>query len=212
MPNPKVCITVLILLAATAHAVYSQGPTFQNMATHFSTYSFFVAGDTAYCTDVLGSSKISYGLADGGVTENPEGRTDVILTTTEHDTGNLIIVGGPAVNPVADEFDAVFGITYTFVPDTSFEIQCEGESIFLDIANNYPQEDICIVYLGEDNSRNVMLVWGYGWYGTYAGAMFIGNIVNWDNYPTNHMLMLRWNDGNSDGLVQSGEINVEYFN
>lgn len=185
--------------------------TFESLASLFDTYTFFVAGDTAYCTDVLGSSKIAFGLGKGGASENPEGRTDVILTTTEHDTGNLIIVGGPAVNPVADEFDNIFGIDYVFVPDTSFEIQCEGYTIFLDIANNYPQEDICIVYIGEHNGRNVMLVWGYGWYGTYAGSAYIGETDNWNTEQGYHMLMIRWTD-NGDGLVQSNEITIEHRN
>jgi hypothetical protein len=70
-----------------------------------------VVSDSAYCTDVLGTAKISYGLALGGASQNPEERTDFILTSTEHDTGNLISVGGSAVNPVADEFDNHFGIT-----------------------------------------------------------------------------------------------------
>lgn len=183
--------------------------TFAGYPGWFSTYTFFVAGDTAYCTDVLGMDKIAYGLADGGVTENPEGRTDVILTTTEHDTGNLIVVGGPAVNPVATEFGDIFGITYEFHAGVSFEIFCEGESIYLDIANDYPQQDICIVYMGEHNGRTVMLVWGYGWYGTYAGSVLAGDSNTWSAFSGSHMLLVRWNDGNSDGLIQDIEITVE---
>ncbi|MGD2249489.1 MAG: C25 family cysteine peptidase [Candidatus Methanofastidiosia archaeon] len=176
----------------------------------FSSNTFFVVGDTAYCTDVLGTGKIAYGLAVGGVTNNPEGRTDVILTPTEHDTGNLIIVGGPAVNPVADEFDTIFGITYIFNPGVSFQIDAEGESIFLDL-QNYPERDICIVYLGEHNGRYILLVWGYGWEGTYAGSMLLGEPQTWQTYQDSHLLLLRWIDSNGDGLVQIGEITVESF-
>jgi hypothetical protein len=179
------------------------------MATHFATFTFMVAGDTAYCTDVLGSSKISYGLSEGGVMENPEGRTDVILTTTEHDTGNLIIVGGPAVNPVADEFDGYFGITYQYIPGDSFTIFVEGKSSYLNL-DFYPERDICIVYLGEHNGRNAMVVWGFGWEGTYAGSVFIGDPATWTAYSGYHLLLLRWMDSNADGLVQVGEIGVEY--
>ncbi|MBU6998254.1 MAG: VCBS repeat-containing protein [Theionarchaea archaeon] len=186
--------------------------TMDNLASIFDVNTFFVAGDTAYCTDVLGSSKIAFGLGRGGASQNPEGRTDLILTPTEHDTGNLIIVGGPAVNPVATEFDSYFGITYTFVENVSFEIQCEGYAIFLDIAHDYPQEDICIVYVGEHDGRNIMLVWGYGWFGTYAGSAYIGEISNWSVEQGYHMLMIRWNDINTDGLIQSGEIAVQHRN
>jgi hypothetical protein len=50
----------------------------------FNTDSYFVVGDNAYCTDVLGTAKISHGLALGGSCQNPEGRTDTILTPWEH--------------------------------------------------------------------------------------------------------------------------------
>ena len=181
---------------------------FSGYPGNFSSNAFFVVGNNAYCTDVLGTGKIAYGLADGGVTENPEGRTHTILTTAEHDTGNLMIVGGPAINPVADEFDVEFDITYTYIPDVSFEIFSEGESIFLNLTQ-YPNQDICIVYTGVDNGRNIMLVWGYGWRGTYAGSVFMGDPATWAAHPDAHLLLLRWIDGNGDGLVQMGEISVE---
>lgn len=209
--NMKVIFLLAILTIGSLQAVSSQSPTFNQMSSLFSGYTFMVAGDQAYCTDVMGSSKISYGLASSGVTQNPEGRTDLILTQMEHDTGNLIIVGGPAVNPVATEFDAVFSITYNNNPGVSFEILADGYSIFLDLTN-HPNEDTCIVYLGQQNGRNVMLVWGYGWWGTYAGCMLIGDPAIWQTYSGYHMLMLRWHDYNSDGLVQIGEISVEQYN
>ncbi len=181
---------------------------FDDIATLFDANTFFVAGDNAYCTDVLGSAKIAFGLGQGGASENPEGRTDVILTTAEHDTGNLIPVGGPAINPVADEFGNYFGITYDYQAGVSFTIFAHGRSIILDLTQ-YPNEDICIVYLSPHNGRNVMLVWGYGWQGTYAGSAFIGDPSNWTAYQGFHTLLIRWTDSNADGLVQMGEITVE---
>jgi hypothetical protein len=95
----------------------------------FNANSYLVVGDDAYCTDVLGTAKISHGLALGGAAQNPEGRTDKILTRRERDQGNLIIVGGPAVNPAAVEFGGYLGITYTLKRRASFTIHCEGRSI-----------------------------------------------------------------------------------
>jgi hypothetical protein len=176
----------------------------------FYSNTFFVAGDTAYCTDVLGSAKIAFGLAKGGAYENPEGRTDRILTGTEHNTGNLIIVGGPAVNPVANEVDTLCGITYSHIPGVSFEIHCEGRSIYLNLGQ-YPTQDICIVYTGVHNSRNVMVVWGYGWEGTYAGSMLMGDPAIWQTFSNCHMLLIRWRDFNGDKLVSMNEITVEQW-
>lgn len=190
--------------------VWTALPELGNTDQLFNSNSFFVAGDKAYCTDVLGSAKIAHGLSIQNTSDNPEGRTDLVLTSREHDTGNLLIVGGPAINPVADEFDNIFGITYTYIENVSFQIFCEGRSIYLDLTH-YPREDICIAYLGKNSLRSTMLVWGYGWYGTYAGSTFMGNPGNWQSYYNAHMLMLRWVDGNSDGLIQSNEIFLEQY-
>jgi hypothetical protein len=133
----------------------------QEIAPLFKENSYFVIGEKAYNTDVLGTAKISYGLALGGA-QNPEGRTDMIITNEEKDEGNLIIVGGPAINPAATEFGGYFGISYDYEPNASYEIFCERNSIYLDLTK-YPHEDICIIYLGQFSSRNVLLVWGYGW-------------------------------------------------
>lgn len=102
----------------------------------------------AYCTDVLGSAKIAHALGQAG-TDNPEGRTDVVMTLTEHNTGNLIPVGGPAISPVADEFDSYFGITYNYDPFSTpsvFEITADGFTITLNL-DSYPGEDICVLLL-----------------------------------------------------------------
>jgi hypothetical protein len=170
--------------------------------------TYFVAGDIAYCTDVLGSAKTSFGLAKGGVSENPEGRTERIVKETTKNTGNLILIGGPAVSPLTDDVDRTFGITYEYQPGANFRIRYHDKSIYLNVAE-YPYQDVCIVLLGEDNSRSVMVIWGYGWQGTYAGSAFIGTPSNWNIYRNAHMLMLRWVDTNYDGLVQISEVWVE---
>jgi hypothetical protein len=189
---------------------YDYMPGIWAVASLFDTNTYFVVGDNAYTTDVLGATKISYALAYGGSLENPEGRTDFLLTRRERDQGNLIIVGGPAVNPTATEFGGYFGISYRHKPQESFTIYCERRSIYLDLAL-YPYEDICIVYIGQFATRNVMLVWGYEWQGTYAGSMFMADPGNWEQYKDAHLLLLRWKDYNRDGLVQMAEITVEQF-
>jgi hypothetical protein len=189
-----------------SHSIKDQA-SIQEINSFFKENSYFVIGEKAYNTDVLGTAKISYGLALGGA-QNPEGRTDMIITNKEKDEGNLIIVGGPAINPAAIEFGGYFGISYDYEPNAYYEIFCERNSIYLDLTK-YPHEDICIVYLGQFSSRNVLLVWGYGWQGTYAGSVFMGDPQNWLEYQDAHMLLLRWKDENRDGLVQENEIMVE---
>ena len=56
-----------------------------------------------------------------------------------------------------------------------------------------------------------MLVWGYGWQGTYAGSVLISDQEIWQDYSGAHMFTVRWVDVNADGLVQYNEITIENY-
>jgi hypothetical protein len=182
--------------------------TFHTLATLFRKNSYLIVGEKAETPDVLGAANISYALAWGGCQQNPESRTDMLLTDEEHDTGNLIVVGGPAVNELAVELGKLLRITYEYNINESFKINAESKSIYLDL-EKYPEEDICIVYLREFRGRNILMVWGYGWQGTLAGSIFVANPDTWKDYEDCRMVFLRWKDLNEDGLIQESEITVE---
>jgi hypothetical protein len=182
--------------------------TFHKLATLFRKNSYLIVGEKAETPDVLGAANISYALAWGGCQQNPESRTDMLLTDEEHDTGNLIVVGGPAVNELAVELGKLLRITYEYNINESFKINAESRSIYLDL-EKYPEEDICIVYLREFRGRNILMVWGYGWQGTLAGSIFVANPETWKDYQDCRMVFLRWKDLNEDGLIQESEIAVE---
>ncbi|KYK36988.1 MAG: hypothetical protein AYK18_11080 [Theionarchaea archaeon DG-70] len=186
-------------------------PTFGYMSYLFGGNGFHVVGDQAYCTDVLGTANVSWVFGKYYM-ERPEGRTHTILQDIEHNSGNLLITGGPAVNPVADEFDQYFNISYVYQPnqpDPFFEISSDGYTLRLDL-DDYPYKDICIIHLGRQSSRNVLLVWGFGWEGTYAGTLVVADSSFWSTYSGYHMLLLEWIDTNLDGLVQLSEVSVKY--
>jgi hypothetical protein len=174
----------------------------------FKRNTYIVVGDIAKSTDVLGSAIIAYALAAQGTIEKPEGRTEKILTEEEHDSGNLIIVGGPAVNPVATEFGKLFRISYEHNINESFKINAEAKSIYLDL-RDYPHEDICLIYVREYRGQNILMVWGYGWQGTYAGSLFAADPDTWKVYNGARMIMIRWIDENENGLIEKAEIQVE---
>ena len=187
-------------------------PIFWNMRQLFGGNSYHVVGNTAYCTDVLGTANVSWAFGREHpqyYMQRPEGRTDTILTGTEHQTGNLLITGGPAVNSIAHEYNQYFNILYTHNPGTTFQITCEGHSISLNLVE-YPYKDICIVYVGQQNNQTTLLIWGYGWRGTYAGTLVMANAAVWNIYSGHHLLLLEWTDWNSDGLVQYSEVLVTY--
>ena len=182
---------------------------FADIPSFFLYNNFHVVGDPAYCTDVLGTANLSW-IFGWNYIERPEGRTDLILQSSEHNTGNLLVTGGPAVNDLAREFGDHFGITYTYVPGVSFEIHCEGQSISLDIASDFPRRDIAIVYLGVEGGRAVLVVWGYGWYGTYAATVLMSHPDVWTTYGNEHFLFVEWVDFNNNRLVTWNEIRVVY--
>jgi hypothetical protein len=187
-------------------------PVFRNMHELFAGYAFHVVGDQAKCTDVLGTANMSWAFGIENISR-PEGKTDAILTSLEHDTGHLLLMGGPAINPLADEFNNRFNITYTYVPDVTFTIHCQNEnrSIYLNL-NTYPGEDICLVYLNRYNNQAILSIWGYGWRGTYAGSIFMSDFSYWTSHGDYHLLLLRWKDSEPyDGYVQTHEIQVEGY-
>ncbi len=191
---------------------YLDSPVFQNIPRLFGGNTIHVAGNDAYCTDVLGTANVSWVF--GARTEymqRPEGRTNLILPLAEHQMGNLLITGGPAINPLAVEFDGYFGISYldnTGLPvNPYFEITSDGNTLRL-YTQNYPNKDICIIHLGRQGNRNVLLIWGYGWQGTYAGTLVVANSSFWETGV--HMMLLEWNDYNNDDLIQFSEITVIY--
>ena len=172
----------------------------------FDSDNVHVVGDTAYCTDVLGTANLSWIFGFHSV-EIPEGRTDRILPYEEYERGNLLLTGGPAVNPLAEEFDQYFNVSYDYQPGLYFQIMSDGQSLRLNLSE-YPHKDICIIHLGHHNNRNVLIIWGYGWQGTYAGTLFMTYPSYWNIFSNYHMLLLEWEDQNWDGLVQIDEILV----
>ncbi|MBU6999100.1 MAG: hypothetical protein HXS42_15750, partial [Theionarchaea archaeon] len=112
--------------------------TFHTLASLFRKNSYLIVGEKAETPDVLGAANLSYALAWGGCQENPESRTDMLLTNEEHDTGNLIVVGGPAVNEIAVELGRLLRITYEYNINESFKINAESQSIYLDL-EKYPE-------------------------------------------------------------------------
>jgi hypothetical protein len=181
---------------------------FREIPSLFVSQNVHVVGDPAYCTDVLGTANVSWIFGWNSI-QRPEGRTDTLIPYAEHSTGNLLVTGGPAINPIADEFCEKFGITYVYQPGSYFTITCESHSITL-FLDQYPHRDIAVCYLGKENSRSVLLIWGYGWYGTYAATVLMSHPDVWSVYGDEHLLFVEWVDFNYNGLITWNEIHVVY--
>ena len=103
--------------------------------------------------------------------ERPEGRTHTLLSSTEHQTGNLIITGGPAVNPAAQEFDNYFDISYVYCPGSFFQITTDTYTLTLNLSD-YPHKDIFIIHLGKTEQSEE------------AVSQFISRVKNYLHVPS----------------------------
>lgn len=178
------------------------GYNFKNFVSLFYSTAV-VTGDAANAREPMGGSILSYALTRAG-TAPPTIRTDGLVTFNEYNTMNLILVGYNNTKTTAK--NAEYGIIVN--EDAKyFNITAEGKSITLQKAS-YPTKSIGLVYLTKDGDRSVMLAWGYGWQGTYAAALFVSDPAKRLTYSFQHMLMLSWNDINTNGLVELDEISV----
>lgn len=202
-------LSSILFVATLSSTGSSTDATFENLDKLFLTNTYLITGEHAHYIDTLGCTEIGYAITRAGAGKNSE-QMHMLSGTLGQKTGNIISLGGPAINAVTEEYNRKFGIDYS-ESDSRFEIRSEGFSISLD-RNDCQHEGICIVYLGRDNDKNVMLVWGYGWRCTYAGARFLAETKNWQIHAGEHLLLLKWRDSNMDGLVQTYEIHVEDSN
>ena len=88
------------------------------------------------------------------------------------------------------------------------QVFCEGKSIYLNL-ENYPHEDICVVYPGRYRLTPVMVIWGYGWQGTYAGSLVMGDPDVYREFYGASILLVRWVNSNKNDRVEMNEITVE---
>ena len=173
----------------------------------FYSKSIIAVGDTTSTREAMGGALIAEAFVRSGMLA-PSIKTDGLLTSTELSSANLVSVG--LANSVTTAKNTAFGITITenaiWVNVTA---TIEGRSLNFTKAN-YPSQSFGLVLLKKDGTRTTMLVWGYNWQGTYAASLFMADPANWLNSSIagKHLLFLNWTDGNSNGLVETGEITV----
>jgi len=181
--------------------------TFANLGYLFYSTTILVPGHDAHAREVMGTALISYALSKAGA-QIPLIKTDGLINSTEYAGNNLIITGFNNTKTTAKNTE--YGIIVE-TDTTWFNITSTSEGLSLNLPKaEYPSKSIAIVYLKKDGTRAVMLVWGYGWLGTYVAELFMADPNNWSKpaIANKHLLMLSWTDTNSDGFVQSSEITI----
>jgi len=169
----------------------------------FYTNTFLVVGNAAAANEAMSAAVFGPALTAAG-TLSPITKTDTLLTLTEKTSKNLIAFGynnnirtSYPLGIVVSESTTWFNIT----------ARTEGKSINF-TKSSYPSQSVAIVYLAKNGTRAIMFMWGYGWQGTYAAALFMSDTAKWQTYATKHLLFLQWTDANTNGFIEKTEITV----
>ncbi|MGB6680990.1 MAG: hypothetical protein WBF08_06685, partial [Candidatus Bathyarchaeia archaeon] len=74
---------------------------------------------------------------------------------------------------------------------------------------NAGQDMFAVESFTDDNGNKILIVYGYGWKGTFAGGKFFKFIIdpNRINY-NNSYYIFKWNDDNADDFVDLNEIST----
>lgn len=127
----------------------------------------------------------------------------------------ILTFGGPLVNPVVKHAesvgtpDAERAPIQCCVEDELFRFQLmngteiAGAELPLSVINFHEDMFVIEVY-ATGHGRPMMLCYGFGWQGTYAAGLYFDHVV----YPdlasyTESWLVVRWEDSNGDGIVNS---------
>jgi hypothetical protein len=181
----------------------SKSYVFGNIPYLFYKNTFLVVGNATTADEIISSAVFEPSLISAG-TLAPTIKTDALLMTTDKTTGNLIAFSYN--NTVRTSYPLGIVVTQNA---TWFNITATVENLSLNFTkSSYPNKSVAIAYLAKEGTRTIMYLWGYGWQGTYASALFMSNIANWQTYATKHLLFLQWTDTNTNKLVEATEITV----
>jgi len=200
--SPTATVTGTKTLTTGEYTPISKSYRFESIPYLFYKNTFLVFGDSA-AREAMGAPLFASALTVAG-TLLPTTKTDTLLKPSEKTSGNLIAFGynntirtSYPLGIVVSESSTWFNITAT----------AEGKSINF-TKSGYPGKSVGIVYLKKEGTRAIMFLWGYGWLGTYAAALFMSDTAKWQTYASKHLLFLQWTDTNTNGFVEKTEITV----
>jgi len=200
--SPTTTIIGTKTLTTGEYAPISKSYRFESIPYLFYKNTFLVFGDAA-AREAMGAPLFASALTASG-TLLLTTKTDTLLKPAEKTSGNLVALGynntirtSYPLGIFVGQNAAWFNITAT----------TEGKSINF-TKSDYPTKSVAIVYLKKESTRTIMFLWGYGWQGTYAAALFMSDTAKWQTYATKHLLFLQWADTNTNGFIEKTEITV----
>lgn len=127
----------------------------------------------------------------------------------------VILFGGPIVNAPVKYYEnnRVAPLYYRSFGGANYWYEFDGtrlEETRMTYAEINAGQDMFVVEVfTDDNGNKILIVYGYGWKGTFAGGKFFKFIIDPDriNY-NNSYYIFRWNDDNGDEFVDLNEIST----
>ena len=127
----------------------------------------------------------------------------------------VILFGGPIVNAPVKYYEnnRVAPLYYRNVDGANYWYEFDGtrlEETRMTYAEiNAGQDMFAVESFTDDNGNKILIVYGYGWKGTFAGGKFFKFIIdpNRINY-NNSYYIFKWNDDNADDFVDLNEIST----
>ena len=176
---------------------------FGSMTTLFYKNTYLIIGNGTTANETMSAAVLAPALTAAGMLL-PTTKADIMLTPTEKTTKNIVEFG----------YNNTIRATYPFGISVGqnakwFNVTAAAENLSINFTkSDYPNKTIAVVYLKQEGSRAIMFIWGYGWQGTYAGALFMSSQKTWQTYASKHLLLLQWTDANANGFVDASEISV----
>ncbi len=130
----------------------------------------------------------------------------------------IILFGGPLVNAPVKYYEnnRVAPLYYRSYGGANYWYEFDGSRLeetrmtYAEI--NSGQDMFAVEAFTDDNGNKILIVYGYGWKGTFAGGKFFKFIIDPDriNY-NNSYYIFRWVDNNGDSFVDLNEISTIYI-
>jgi hypothetical protein len=127
----------------------------------------------------------------------------------------VVLFGGPIVNAPVKYYEnnRISPVYYRYVNDANYWYKFDGtrlEQTRMTFSEINSGKDMFVVQaFTDDNGNKILIVYGYGWKGTFAGGKFFKFIIDPDkiNYMGSYYIF-RWTDNNGDGFVDLNEIST----
>jgi len=145
--------------------------------------------------------------------------TDTNQLVIDHSDGkvmlqnkSVILFGGPIVNAPVNYYEKnrIALLYYKSENDKGYWFLRDGTRIDeTEITPNSKSDMFVVEAFMDDNGNKILIVYGYGWKGTFAGGKFFKFVIqpNIDNY-TGSYYIFKWNDSNSNDFVELNEIST----